>query len=99
MQYEELGLRKRCPRLDSGPINLKKGSIMLKKLMICLSLLVAIPLAAYAQNIDGVWHDARGVPYYIRQVGNEIWWFGENQPLAPVFSNVAHGKIDIGRVL
>src|SRR2546428_8628863 len=72
---------------------------MLKQLLIGLSLLVVLPLAAYAQNIDGVWRDARGVPYYIRQVGNEIWWFGENQPVAPAFSNVAHGKIDARRLI
>jgi hypothetical protein len=48
---------------------------------------------ASAQDLSGVWKGNDGGSYYIRQVGNEIWWFGENNPTSPSFSNVAHGKL------
>ena len=66
---------------------------MYKRVMLGLMLVVVLPLAASAQ-VTGVWQGNYGADYYIRQVGNEIWWLGENDPVHPSFSNVAHGKID-----
>lgn len=43
-------------------------------------------------NLDGVFSGAGG-KYYLRQLGNEILWYGEEDAVAPTWSNVAHGVI------
>jgi hypothetical protein len=44
-------------------------------------------------NLTGRWRGNDGAIYYIRQanirgVGNRIFWYGENSPTSPTFSNV-----------
>jgi hypothetical protein len=49
-----------------------------------------------AQSIDlsGRWQcNDRGV-YYIRQIGNEIWWYGQSVDNGLTWSNVFHGYIN-----
>lgn len=45
-------------------------------------------------NIDltGVWSCNDGGTYYLRQIGNVLWWDGDGS--SETFSNVAHGSID-----
>jgi len=43
-------------------------------------------------NLDGVFSGAGG-KYYLRQLGNEILWYGEEDAVSPTWSNVAHGVI------
>jgi hypothetical protein len=43
-------------------------------------------------NLDGVFSGAGG-KYYLRQLGEEILWYGEEDAVAPTWSNVAHGII------
>jgi hypothetical protein len=62
---------------------------MFKKLLITVSLFFFMPLV-YAASLTGTWQGNDGGSYYVRQVGSEVWWFGEN---LPSFSNVAYGKI------
>jgi len=48
-----------------------------------------------ASDITGKWNGNDGGFYYIRQIGNDIWWFGTNVftagPEFNAFSNVLHG--------
>lgn len=44
-------------------------------------------------DLTGTWYCDDGGTYYIRQMGNEIWWYGENDPNSPRWSNVMHGTI------
>ena len=44
-------------------------------------------------NIEGVFSCDYNGKYYIRQIGNEILWFGEDDNVNPTWSNVAHGTI------
>lgn len=44
-------------------------------------------------NLSGVWRGDDGGYYYLRQIGNRLWWFGESSPYSPAWSNVAHGVI------
>ena len=48
-----------------------------------------------ASDITGKWNGNDGGFYYIRQIGNDIWWFGTNVftagPEFNTFSNVLHG--------
>lgn len=43
-------------------------------------------------NLDGVFGGAGG-KYYLRQLDNEILWYGEEDAVSPTWSNVAHGVI------
>ncbi|CAF3538219.1 unnamed protein product [Rotaria sp. Silwood1] len=50
-----------------------------------------------AIDLSGTWKCDDGGLYYIRQLGNVMWWFGTQQVAArcqPKFSNVLHGIID-----
>lgn len=48
-----------------------------------------------ANDITGKWIGNDGGSYYIRQIGNDIWWFGSNvfagSNQSYIFSNVFHG--------
>jgi hypothetical protein len=39
-------------------------------------------------NLNGKWRGNDGATYYIRRVGNRVWWYGEKSPTNPNFSNV-----------
>lgn len=71
------------------------GKDMNKKILVLglFLLLASFPLNAYATDLTGVWDGDDGGIYYLRQIGNEIFWYGENDPLNPSWSNVAHGRI------
>jgi len=63
---------------------------------------MTLPVIAFAQddvkkvttsyNLDGVFSGGGG-NYYIRQLGNEVLWYGEEVAVSPTWSNVAHGII------
>jgi hypothetical protein len=55
---------------------------------------------ADAQNVNltGVWHTVGGVTFYVHQIGNQIWWLGEQSPANPLWTNVASGTTDGGVV-
>jgi hypothetical protein len=44
-------------------------------------------------DLTGAWNCDSGGKFYIRQVGNNVWWYGENAPTSPAWSNVAHGVL------
>lgn len=44
-------------------------------------------------NLTGVWRSDDGGRYYIRQIGNKVWWFGESAPNSPSWSNAAYGEV------
>ncbi len=64
-------------------------------------LIVAVALFSFtgttyakaASDFTGTWNCDDGGSYYLRQIGNALWWYGESDTVAPVFSNVAHGSI------
>jgi hypothetical protein len=49
---------------------------------------------SHAVNLSGRWAGNDGGTYYIRQVGDEVWWFGESANGGKNWSNVFHGSID-----
>ena len=65
--------------------------------------LTLMPLTSFSQNgkkveksvynLDVVFNGAGG-KYYLRQLGNEILWYGEEDAVSPTWSNVAHGVIN-----
>ncbi len=45
-------------------------------------------------NIEGVFVCDWNGNYYVRQIGNEVLWYGEEVSVNPTWSNVAHGTIN-----
>jgi len=70
--------------------------------VLCILALTLSPVTSFSQdekkveksvyNLDGVFSGAGG-KYYLRQLGNEILWYGEENSVSPTWSNVAHGVI------
>jgi hypothetical protein len=74
---------------------------MMKKLLVVIVFIASIcsgALASSAADLNGVWTSDSGGTYYFRQLQNEVWWFGEESPKDPGWSNVAHGTL-IGNIL
>src|SRR5438045_4748532 len=42
-------------------------------------------------DLTGIWKCSDGGTYYIRQVGNEVWWYGKGGN----FGNVFHGQFNV----
>ena len=71
--------------------------------VLCILVLTLTPISSFSQNekkveksvynLDGVFNGAGG-KYYLRQLGNEILWYGEEDAVSPTWSNVAHGVIN-----
>jgi hypothetical protein len=52
----------------------------------------AKPPAAIA-NLTGRWQGNDGGTYYIRQVGDQVWWSGESARSGAAWNNVFHGRL------
>ncbi len=50
--------------------------------------------AAETHDLNGVWHCNDGGQYFVRQIGDDVMWYGEASPTQPFFANVAHGTLD-----
>jgi len=70
--------------------------------VLCILALTLMPMTSFSQtekkveksvyNLDGVFSGAGG-KYYLRQLDNELLWYGEEDAVSPSWSNVAHGVI------
>lgn len=70
--------------------------------VLCLLAFTLLPLSSFSQdekkvekpvyNLDGIFGGGGG-KYYLRQLGNEVLWYGEEDAVSPAWSNVAHGVI------
>jgi hypothetical protein len=73
------------------------GGTMIKRAWLILVALVWLSTApvmgAEAADLTGVWRTSGGVTFYVRQLGNEIWWFGQQAPTNPRWTNVAQGML------
>ncbi len=45
-------------------------------------------------TLSGAWHGADNGTYYLRQLGQTIWWLGLSRDQGRSFANVFHGTID-----
>ncbi|MCF4967799.1 hypothetical protein CV014_12090 [Nostoc sp. CMAA1605] len=48
---------------------------------------------AQASSLTGVWNCNDGGVYFIRQVGNQLWWYGQSADGGETWSNVFQGTI------
>jgi hypothetical protein len=68
--------------------------------VLLLSLVALLMVSSLASAIDltGVWSCDNGGTFYIRQLGNTIWWYGEDDANNPNWSNVAKGTISGSKI-
>ena len=72
---------------------------MMRKSVFAMVLILTIPLIASAESLTGTWTGDDGGKAYIRQVKDEIFWYGENADSFPEYSHVAYGKRSGNRVI
>ncbi|NEZ54534.1 hypothetical protein [Adonisia turfae] len=51
------------------------------------------------QNLSGQWRGNDGGTYYLNQIGNTLWWYGESGDGGSTWTNVFHGTIQGNRVV
>jgi hypothetical protein len=51
-----------------------------------------------AFNLTGRWSANDGGYYYLRQLGNELWWYGHSGDGARTWTNVLYGRVQGNRV-
>ncbi len=71
---------------------------MLSSAVACVALLLLIfarPASTQVKGIrlTGTWTAGNMGTFFIRQIGDEVWWFGEDDPIQPTWSNVGHGTV------
>lgn len=45
-------------------------------------------------DLNGTWRTGNIGLFYIRQIDDKIWWYGEDDQLSPTWSNIAYGTVD-----
>lgn len=50
-------------------------------------------LIAQSERLTGVWNCNDGGVYFIRQIGNQVWWYGQSSDGGTTWSNVFQGTI------
>ena len=54
---------------------------------------------AQASTMTGVWNCNDGGVYFIRRVGNQIWWYGQSSDGGTTWSNVFQGTITGNKII
>lgn len=65
---------------------------MLKKLILMFVLMLIWPAVCIA-DLTGKWSCDDGGTYYLRQIGNSLYWYGERDKTKPAWSNILTGRI------
>ena len=65
------------------------------RIAIVLMALLALIMPAVCQDLSGRWQaDVGGGFYYMRQMGNQLFWLGEQRDSNPDWCNIAQGSIN-----
>lgn len=78
--------------------NQSKEALMKTLKALLFIVLFSLPSLAFA-DLTGRWSCNDGGTYYVRQIGKEVFWFGEQNPGQPVWSNTASGYIDGNQII
>ncbi len=69
------------------------------KVKVFLAVIGCLIFSPSFADLTGTWTVNGGAgKYYIKQIGEEIWWYGESSSSNPLWSNSAHGKYSSGTV-
>ncbi|MFQ5648578.1 MAG: hypothetical protein ACE5IY_01430 [bacterium] len=52
-----------------------------------------------AADLSGQWHCNDGGTYFLRQVGDELWWYGQSPDGGKSWSNVFHGELNGNQIV
>ena len=72
-------------------LNNYKYIIILVITAISAAPLISHALCAAPKDLNGVWKSNDGGTYYIRQIGNDVWWSGMSGDNGKSWSNVFKG--------
>lgn len=94
----------RAARAKLFIINRLRGEDGERDQLVREALLEALPYEIPGFTLDnsdltGVWKCNDGLTYYIRQLEDEIWWYGTGSSDWQTFANVAHGHIETGGII
>jgi len=79
--------------------NEQKVKHRINKLSVMLFTLILLsPFSAFA-DLTGKWIESGGGIYYVREVNNEVFWYGESSRTNPQWTNVARGTFDSDNIL
>lgn len=69
---------------------------MRKMILVLIIALVVLSAASIvlAADLSGKWSCNDGGMYYVHQIGDKVYWYGEKDPIRPQWSNVASGTTD-----
>jgi hypothetical protein len=69
-------------------------------LLAILGIVIALsgPGASDPGGLSGVWSCDDGGTYYVNQVGDMVYWYGEQSPSNPSWTNVFVGRVE-GRMI
>jgi len=96
-EFEDSDTLKTAPPIDTDIITQPPGDSDALKTAppIDTDIITQPSISLCASDITGKWNGNDGGFYYIRQIGNDIWWFGTNVftagPEFNTFSSVLHG--------
>jgi hypothetical protein len=57
-----------------------------------------LPPTPKTRSLTGTWKSNQGATYFIRQIGNVIWWYGESTDSGKQWTNVFRGTIAGNRI-
>ncbi len=80
-------------------MKIQKRLIILVTFLFFLMVLAVVPASAGGFDLTGSWRCDDGGTYYVRQAGNEIWWYGESGDGGRSWSNVFYGYIQGNRIV
>lgn len=64
-----------------------------------IAVLIALGPAVAVADLTGEWEGDDGGRYYLRQLGDRVYWYGERSARSPAWANVFEGRVRDGKVL
>lgn len=75
---------------------LKIGRFILFSLFVSATIIFVMPtstlaICAASKDFNGIWKSNDGGTYYVRQIGNDVWWVGMSGDNGNTWTNVFKG--------
>ncbi len=82
--------------LNTSTVARFNSMILVFAVVTVLSVTTAGPVNAQVNGLDlnGTWSAGNLGTFFIRQIGDQIWWLGEDDPIQPTWCQIGHGKME-----
>ena len=70
-----------------------KPALCIIAIFLCACLSAGASLAQTPFDLSGFWETGNIGDYYIRQIDDQIWWYAEDDPISPRWTQIAHGTV------